>query len=150
MKTDSSVKRKLKQAQFRTLKKEIRKGLSKSPCNCKNSGQVRGYASDPLFFVCLLDADKPDEWEGTICDSSVPNTCPYFENKVTKEQIESKVRADLHSGDMGLIASKYPDLAALLWVLAGTEEGLREIEIEQNTTRDGRDQDQKDTDSDGD
>lgn len=146
MKSDSALKKKLKQVQFRVTKKEIRKGLSKTPSNCARSGLVRGYASDPLFHVCLLDADKPDEWEGTICDSSVPNTCPFFKNNKTKEEIEARVRADLNSGDMGLIASKYPDLAALLWVLAGTTEETNE----EDTSRDDRTEDEEDSDSDGD
>jgi len=122
MKTEKSIQHKLKQVKYRVIKKAIRNGLSKKPCNCKNSGLVRGSASDPLFYVCLLDADKPQEWEGTICDQSVPNTCPFFENNKTKEQIESEIEQMLSSGDMGAIASKYPDIAALLWVLAGTDE----------------------------
>lgn len=146
MKSDSAVKKKLKQAQFRVIKKEIRKGLSKSPCNCSHAGLVRGYASDPLFYVCLLDADKPDEWEGTICDSSVPNTCPFFKNNQTKEQIEERVRADLNSGDMGLIASKYPDLAALLWILAGTDGDSDE----EDTSGNDRTENKENSDDDGD
>ena len=122
MKTEKSIQHKIKQVKFRVIKKAIRNGLSKKPCNCKNSGLVRGSASDPLFYVCLLDADKPQEWEGTICDQSVTNTCPFFENNKTKEQIESEIDQMLSSGDMGAIASKYPDIAALLWVLAGTDE----------------------------
>jgi len=122
MKTEKSIQHKIKQVKYRVIKKAIRNGLSKKPCNCKNSGLVRGSASDPLFYVCLLDADKPQEWEGTICDQSVPNTCPFFENNKTKEQIESEIEQMLSSGDMGAIASIYPDIAALLWVLAGTDE----------------------------
>tara|TARA_B100001094_G_C17613018_1_gene522153 strand:- start:172 stop:552 length:381 start_codon:yes stop_codon:yes gene_type:complete len=122
MKTEKSIQHKIKQVKFRVMKKAIRNGLSKKPCNCKHSGLVRGSASDPLFYVCLLDADRPQEWEGTICDPSVPNTCPFFKNNKTKEQIESEIEDMLSSGDMGAIASKYPDIAALLWVLAGTDE----------------------------
>ena len=68
-----------------------------------------------------MDSDKPDEWEGMICDNSVPNTCPFFKPRKSKEQIAQEVEETLNSGDMGMIATKFPDIAALLWVLAGVE-----------------------------
>lgn len=82
---------------------------------------MRGHAGEELFSVCLLGADSPREWEGLICDESVPNTCPFFRPQKTREQIEEEVDAILNSGDMGLIASHFPDVAALLWVLAGVD-----------------------------
>lgn len=122
MKTEKSIQKKLRQVRFRILKKEIRKNLSQKPCNCRHAGLVRGHASEPLFYVCLLDAKNPSEWEGMICDQSVPPTCPFFKASLTKEEVEERVNRDLNSGDMGIIASKYPDAAALLWVLAGIED----------------------------
>lgn len=127
MKGEGAIKQKLKQARFRSIKREVRRLTSKKPSNCKHSGLVRGHAGEPLFHVCLLDADKPEEWEGTICDASVPNTCPFFTPRQTKEEIEAQVNADLESGDMNLIASKYPHVATLLWVLAGVEEGDEDV-----------------------
>jgi len=122
MKTHGAIRHKLKQVKTRLLQKAIRTTLSKKPCNCKHSGLVRGTASEPLFYVCLLDSDKPKEWEGTICDPSVPNNCPFFKPSKTKEEIENDFEQEfqklIESGDMGAIATKYPDVAALLWVLA--------------------------------
>ena len=121
MKSEGKIKHKLKQVKHRITRKEVRRNTSKKPCNCKNSGVVRGHASEPLFHVCLMDSDKPDEWEGMICDGSVPNTCPFFKPRKSKKEIEAEVEQVLNSGDMGMIASKFPDIAALLWVLAGVE-----------------------------
>jgi hypothetical protein len=122
MKKQGAIKHKLKQVKFRLLQKAIRNGLSKKPCNCKHSGQVKGNANDHLFFVCLLDSKKPKEWDGVICDPSVPNNCPFFSPFQTEEQIKELFEQDfdevINEGDMGNIASKYPDVAALLWVLA--------------------------------
>ena len=129
MKSKSSVKYKLKQVKYRIIKKAIRNNLSKKPCNCKNSGLVRYNANEPLFYVCLLDSDKPQEWDGTICDPSIPNTCPFFATQKTKEEIEKEVDDLLSSGDMGKIESVYPDLAELVWVLAGSDE-IEEINDE--------------------
>ena len=122
MKKQGAVKKKLKQVKFRLIQKAIRNGISKKPCNCTHSGQVKGNANDPLFYVCLQDADKPKMWDGVICDPSVPNNCPFFKPHKTeqeiKEEFELEFDAVINSGDMGKIASKYPDVAALLWVLA--------------------------------
>jgi hypothetical protein len=121
MKKEGKIKHKLKQVRFRTVKKEIRKSTSKKPCNCKHSGLVKGQASEPLFYVCLLDAESPKQWEGMICDPSVPNTCPFFTPEKTEDEIVGEMNETLTSGNMGEIASKYPDIAALLWVLSEDE-----------------------------
>ncbi len=122
MKKEGSIKHKLKQVKFRKLEKAVRNSLSKKPCNCQHSGLVRGPSGDELFYVCLLDSDKPKLWEGTICDQSVPPNCPFFKAEKTKEDIEQEIEELLNSGDMGKIASLYPDIAALLWVLDEREE----------------------------
>ena len=122
MKTEGSIKHKLKQVKYRIVQKAIRNSLSKKPCNCKHSGLVRGSSGDDLFYVCLLDSDKPKLWEGTICDQSVPPNCPFFKSEKTKEEIEQEIDDLLQSGDMGKIASVYPDIAALLWVLDESKE----------------------------
>tara|TARA_Y100001970_G_C14072610_1_gene770295 strand:- start:361 stop:765 length:405 start_codon:yes stop_codon:yes gene_type:complete len=122
MKKPGAVKKKLKQVKFRLIQKAIRNGISKKPCNCTHSGQVKGNANDPLFYVCLLDSSKPKEWDGVICDPSVPNNCPFFKPCKTEQEIKEEFEIEFDSiineGDIGKIASKYPDVAALLWVLA--------------------------------
>lgn len=134
MKTVGKIRHKLRQVRHRLLQKAIRTGLSKKPCNCEHAGLVRGNSSEPLFYVCLLDSDKPREWEGTICDPSVPNTCPFFKPFREKEQITQEFNHEfdalLSQKDIGSIASQYPDVAALLWVIAG-EDDDRNIETEE-------------------
>ncbi len=122
MKSEGAIKHKLKQVRYRLTQKAIRNARSKKPCNCKYSGMVRGSASEELFYVCLLDAQKPKDWDGTICDPSIPPKCPFFQPSKTKEEVEVEIWEILNSGDMGRIASHYPDAAALLWVLSGTDQ----------------------------
>lgn len=117
MKSEGSVKHKLKQVKYRNIQKAIRTSLSKRPCNCKHSGLVKGSNGDDIFYVCMLDAEKPKEWGGMICDSGVPPRCPFFESFKTKEDIEADIERLLESNDIGKIASEYPDIMALLWVL---------------------------------
>lgn len=139
MKTEGKIRHKLKQVKHRLVQKELRRSISKKPCNCIHSGLIRGQASEALFYVCLMDSDKPEEWEGMICDNSVPNTCPFFKPKeVTKEQVKQKVNEILDSGDMGKIATHYPDVAALLWVLAG-------VDSEDSDEEDGNETEPSDT-----
>jgi hypothetical protein len=122
MKSEGSIRHKLKQVKYRIVQKAIRNNLSRKPCNCSHSGLVKGSNGDDLFYVCLLDADKPKEWDGMICDQSVPPNCPFFKPQKTKEEIETEIDDLLASGDMGAIASQYPDISALLWVLGGVDE----------------------------
>ena len=134
MKSVGKIKHKLRQVRHRLLQKAIRTGLSKKPCNCEHAGLVRGNSSEPLFYVCLLDSDRPREWEGTVCDPSVPNTCPFFKPFREKEQIADDFNREfdelLSQKDIGTIASQYPDVAALLWVIAG-EDDDRNIKTEE-------------------
>lgn len=122
MKRQGAIRHKLKQVKHRLLQKAIRNGLSKKPSNCRHSGLVRGNANDSLFHVCLQDSHNPKEWDGVICDPSIPNTCPFFTPHKTEEEIREGFNLEfdalINEGDMGKIASKYPDVAALLWVLA--------------------------------
>ena len=132
MKKQGAVRHKLKQVKHRLLKKAIRNGMSKKPCNCTHSGQVKGNANDPLFHVCLQDSDKPKEWDGMICDNSVPNTCPFFQPHETEEEIKDRFNKEfdelINEGDMGKIASRYPDVAALLRVLADDVDDSQDVD----------------------
>jgi len=132
VKSESAIKQKLKQVRFRALKRDVRNSLSKKPCNCKHSGSVRGSASEHLFYVCLLDSQETKEWDGMICDPSVPATCPFFKPYKSKEQVETEMDEVINSGDMGKIASSYPDIAALLWVMAGVADLEEKDEDEPN------------------
>lgn len=122
MKKQGAIRHKLKQVKHRLLQKAIRNGQSKKPCNCKHSGLVRGNANDSLFYVCLQDSHSPKEWDGVICDPSIPNNCPFFKAHKSEEEIKDEFNLEfddlINEGDMGKIAGKYPDVAALLWVLA--------------------------------
>ena len=122
MKKQGAIKKKLKQVKYRLLQKFIRNNTSKKPCNCSHSGLVKGHSNDPIFYVCLLDASKPKKWDGVVCDPSMPNNCPFFTSHKKEDDLKESFSADFDSlineGDMGKIASKYPDVAALLWVLA--------------------------------
>ena len=134
MKTLGKIKHKLRQVRHRLLQKAIRTGLSKKPCNCEHAGLVRGNSSEPLFYVCLLDSNKPREWEVRYAILLFLTPALFFKPFREKEQITQEFNRDfdalLSQKDIGSIASQYPDVAALLWVIAG-EDDDRNIETEE-------------------
>lgn len=119
MKTEGQVKHKLAQVRFRHLKREVRNGLSHKSVNCKHNGPLE-VPGQGVVGVCLKGAGDLTTWHGGVCDESFGDRaaqCQFFECVHTKEQIREDFNNFLESGDRGLIAEKYPDMAALLWVL---------------------------------
>ena len=117
MKSDAQVKHKLNQVRFRHLKREIRNGLSKKASNCRHNGVVEL----PMYRevgVCLKGAEGAD-WNGGACDDSGDraSTCPLFECVHSKESIREDFDSFLRTSDRAHVGARYPDMAALLWVL---------------------------------
>lgn len=118
MKTVGSVKHKLQQVVFRHRKKLVRELTREIPANCKYHRLVEvglGVETE----ICLFGADDPTTWENRDCRAK----CGTFEPKATKEQIKARFQEEM-GGDLAVIAVKYPDTAALLWVLDGDAETI--------------------------
>lgn len=123
MKTEGQVKHKLVQVRFRHLKREIRGGLSRRPQNCVHNGTV-STPSGPLG-VCLLGAGSPASWEGTPCDErhggdARAAKCSFFASSQTKDALRDGFDGFLDGASLPEIAERYPDMAALMWVLDET------------------------------
>lgn len=121
MKTEAQVRHKLQQVKFRHLKREIRTGMSRKPCNCENNGLVN-MENGSTMGICLLGAGQSGYWQGILCDESrgglrVAETCPNFNAIRTPTEIRSEFDTFLKSNNRAVVAEKYPDVAALLWVL---------------------------------
>ena len=119
LRTEGQIKQKLKQVMFRHLQKLLRAKLfRKRPDTClHNRPSVEGGVK---VWEC---ARQSPEVYRRVCDSRFGNcllfakTCPCWEHKGSKKEVQEKFRALMESKDMGAIASEYPDTAALLWVL---------------------------------
>ena len=73
---------------------------------------------------------------GYVCDSNVPDlqnakTCPFWEPFQEVLVIKSNFRTLMTSGNRGLIAASYPDIAALMWVLDGVDFTEEVAQVEQ-------------------
>jgi hypothetical protein len=54
--------------------------------------------------------------------------CTLFSPLLTKDAVKAEFYAVIQSGDRGVIASQFPDIAALLWVLDVEAPTVAEIE----------------------
>lgn len=138
MKSSGAVRHKLTQVRFRHLKKKLEAGLRPTPENCKFN--ARGLENS--FNFCLYGAGNPETWVATLCDVQVDGgararSCTLFCPRRDKDQIKDEFNKDL--GEMGFpeIASQYPDMAALIWVL--DDEDIQEVQLPSPVYQDGLD-----------
>lgn len=74
--------------------------------------------------LCMLGAENPEEWPGTICEDPVDaQRCPYFDPIVSKEIIWRDFHAMLQEPE--LLRAELPEVYGLLWALDGYTSYLR-------------------------
>jgi hypothetical protein len=125
-----SIRHKFKQAAFRHLKVRLATELSDRPSNCAHHS-VRYMPSGTLAGLCRCSEMSDDDWPG-VCDDRLtpeqPEKCGHFVSSRTKDEIKDDFREFIATAQLYEIASKYPDLAPLLWVLGDDAPG-RELEV---------------------
>lgn len=133
MKTEGRIRHQLKQLFYRYRKAYIQHGLAPSAGSCAHNTSLTLFGKN--LGVCGLGAGS-EKWNKVVCDDSVcpgvAKGCPYFQAKVSPEELKEKFRQHLQDliskarlGDPGHLANLYPDVAALQWVL--TTEGWEDI-----------------------
>jgi hypothetical protein len=70
----------------------------------------------------MKGADAPETWEGSPCDERYGGDaraakCPLFACARTKEMLREGFDGFLDGASLPEIADRYPDMAALMWVL---------------------------------
>jgi len=129
VKSQGAIQHKLKQVVTRHLHKILDRNLRERPENCRYN-EIRQGEGTLGVGVCGY-TDIP---YGQLCDRrfggvEVAKTCGFFTPRYSKEEIKARFEQWLTTASMGEIASKFPDVAALMWVLNETE-GDRDIELE--------------------
>lgn len=126
MQPKSKIQYRLKQLVFRHLQKELRANFKKSAATCRHNEPCALGGTGAWIGRCgLFQIDgKP---RGTLCDprvdqDAVAKNCPYWESRSSKAEIRSEYEAVVKNPDLGVVASEYPDIAALRWVLSGAAE----------------------------
>lgn len=130
MRSEGQVRHQLKQVIYRHLQKRLRENFRQRPSNCAHNREV---VLDPetgasVGLCGVLHADGTAR--NVPCDARIPgcsemaNKCSLFHPLLTKEEVKAEYNEILRSGDRGVIAAHFPDIAALLWVLDEVAEGL--------------------------
>jgi prefoldin subunit 5 len=140
VKTAGAIRHQLKQIRFRYLKKLIEEALAAEPGNCIHHRTVHPPLLHQPIDVCFFPEPI---CEDLICSFPRAQTCPHFETQTTKEEIKADFKDFLSTATLAQIAARYPDLAALLWVLYD-EAPNREAKIDA-----AEDWDAEDTEEDG-
>lgn len=66
--------------------------------------------------ICTYGSSTPNTWNGDICDhETMSSSCEYFKAKTELKDLEAEF--DSNMSDDALVLAKYPDIAALQWVL---------------------------------
>ena len=126
MKTEGAVRHKLKQVRFRYLKQCIEAALERRPENCTHNGATEGVVASDTVRVCFAQIDVPGR-KVVLCDERFggcarAEACPSFTSRHDKANVKEEFYAELEGLSFPEIAYNYPDMAALLWVIA--DEGL--------------------------
>ena len=116
MKPEGSVRHKLKQVRFRYLKKELEQSLAVCSKNCMWNQTVSvgttsvGMCGHGKFARTLCD-DKS-------FDGANPSECHEYKSRISKAEVKDAFYGQLNNATLPEIAYRYPDMAALLWVLS--------------------------------
>lgn len=93
-------------------------GAPNAGFNRVSSGVENGRALPVIqeMGLCMLGAETPEQWTGTICDEPIDaKRCPVFTPLGSKEVLFAKFTEELQ--DPLWIEANLPEVASLLWVL---------------------------------
>lgn len=118
MKSAGAVKHKLTQVRFRHLKKRLEADLRQVPGNCLYNAPMPGEVA----AICLYGAENPATWTPSFCDEredggARARACELFCPSRSKEQVKDDFGRELNGMSLPEVAARYPDMAALIWVL---------------------------------
>lgn len=125
MRTKGQVKQQLKQVVFRHLQKVLRGKLKQSPATCRYNRELSLSPGSEVHLCGVLNSEGVPRH--VLCDArldactEMARECPLWEPIRGKELLKSDFHKFLRSGDRGKIAARYPDIAALMWVLDNPE-----------------------------
>jgi hypothetical protein len=103
------IRQKVKQARFRHLKRFLEDGLSQQSSNCVHNNPSEAFGK--VVGVCKIKHVTCDP----IASRDLSGDCGLYACRNTKESLKQDF-AELMSGPLSRLASRYPDLAALAWI----------------------------------
>jgi hypothetical protein len=83
----------------------------------RKSNSIVIIQEDAPVRVCTYGIEHPDKWNGNICDDeSQSRKCPMFKPRQSVEILEEEFQDIIKDDEKTLV--RYPDIAALQWVLS--------------------------------
>lgn len=114
MRSETEVRKRLRDVRRKYLVQMLEDNLTQRHYNCVHN--YKHTDNKGTTYLCMLDANKPEDWKGTICDGDeVSLDCPFFEAKKTRAEIKKEF--DDVMSDPVAVFTEYRDIAILLWVL---------------------------------
>lgn len=84
----------------------------------------RGLPVLQTIGLCMLGAEEPDDWNGTICEDEIDaRRCPYFDPNAKKDDLLRDFLVQL--ADLEWLQANMPEVAALYWVIGSTRASVR-------------------------
>ena len=131
MRRRGQIYQQYKQLKFRARKSWLREALKQRPCNCQFNQEFEVDYPPQRVGVCMLRTSDPN-WSRHLCsdhseaDREFASTCPGYAPNQDAEEIKDEFSTLIDeaesTGNLGYLAYRYPDLAALLWVLCPWED----------------------------
>lgn len=123
MKSLGSVKHQLKQVIFRHVQRQLRDNFKQAPDTCKHNKAISAPGGCKVGICFYGEPPKKILCDAAILDGAEQaRDCPWWTALRSKDAVKQEIQKLLLQGDRGLIASRYPDIAALLWVLDTDED----------------------------
>ncbi len=136
MRSQAQIRRQLKQVTFRHLKRQLRALFKQRPDTCQHNRDVALDEDTHVQLCGVLDGQgRP---RNVPCDSRIPGCnemareCPLWHPLRTKAEVKAAFHGVVQSDDRGVVASEYPDIAALMWVLDDPADTPSVAEVEED------------------
>lgn len=119
MKTEAGIRHRVRQAQFRHLQRALRRAESRKPESCAHQERLALPGFGPVGFC-----GKEEGADHAPCDVRFGGAeraakCPIWEAAIAAEEVRESFRAFWESRPtLGEIATRFPDIASLLWVIS--------------------------------
>lgn len=112
MKPEGAVRQKLKQVRFRHAKRELDAALTRTSSTCEHNAILDVFGVGEVG-VCTLN-------RGVVCDAARDTDlaigCASYSCKYTRDGMKEALNGAFNA-PISEVAVKYPDAAALMWVL---------------------------------
>lgn len=125
MRTQRKVKYQLKQVIYRHLQKRLRVNFKKTAVGCSHNRETP--LGDGFVRLCgVMSAEgcpRNLPCDERLDQNQTARDCPLWEPLQTRGEVKAGFQEILGS-DRGVIASHFPDVAALMWVLDDDDDVL--------------------------